>query len=114
MGDPACAARAQGGAQLTSRTSLRSIVLAQTGQDVNRCCSCALCEEITDEAGDVSLSMLMQWILANDDRALTNATVWSDEVLGEADHACANQLDVPAVLLALRHEANRRGLYRGA
>ena len=90
--------------------SLRTIVLAETGEDVNRCCSCALCEEITDQGGDVSLSMLMQWILTNDERALTNATVWSDEVLRQADHACANQLDIPAVLLALRSEARRRGL----
>jgi hypothetical protein len=99
---------------LTSRTSLRSIVLAQTGQDVNGCCSCALCEEITDEAGDVSLTMLMQWILANDERALTDATVWSDEVLRKADQVCANQIDIPAVLLALRHESNRRGLHGGS
>ena len=91
--------------------SLRTIVLAQTGEDVNDCCSCALCEEITDEAGDVSLAMLIQWILANDERALTSATVWSDEVLRKADHVCANQLNIPAVLLALRDEANRRGLH---
>ncbi|HTP09307.1 MAG TPA: hypothetical protein VMP08_13720 [Anaerolineae bacterium] len=91
--------------------SLRTIVLAQTGEDVSRCGSCALCEEITDDAGDVTLSMLMQWILANDERALTNATIWSDEVLRKADHACANQLDIPAVLLALRDEAKRRGLH---
>jgi hypothetical protein len=110
MGDPACTARAQGGAQLTSRTSLRALVLAQTGQDVNRCCSCALCEEITDEASDISLAMLMQWILANDERALTNATVWSDEVWRKADRACTNQLDISAVLRTLRAEAHRRGL----
>ena len=95
---------------MTRAASLRSIVLAQTGEDVNLCGSCALCEEITDEAGDVSLAMLMQWIMVNDERALTNATVWSDEVLRKADHACANQLDIPAVLLALRSEASRRGL----
>jgi hypothetical protein len=113
------AANAQGGgvmalAQRTPTmiraTSLRSIVLMQTRQDVSRCCSCALCEEIAASAGDVSLSMVMQWILANDERALTNATVWSDEVLREADHACANQLNIPAVLWALREEARRRGL----
>ena len=90
--------------------SLRSIVLSQTGQDVDDCCSCALCEEITEDNGDVSLSMLMQWILANDDRALTSATVWSDEVLRRADHVCASQLDIPAVLRTLRAEAHRRGL----
>jgi hypothetical protein len=89
--------------------SLRSIALARTGQDVSRCCGCALCEDITDSSGGVSLSMLMQWILANDARALANETVWSDEILRLADHACANQLDIPAVLRALRDEARRRG-----
>lgn len=99
---------------VTRRTgSLRTIVLAQTGEDVSRCCGCALCEEITAEAGDVSLAMLMQWVLANDERALTNATAWSDEVLHQADHACANHLDIPAVLRALRAEAHRRGLHEG-
>ncbi len=93
-----------------SAASLRSVVLAQTGQDVSQCCACALCEEITDSNGDVSLAMLIQWILANDERALTNATVWSDEVVRLADHVCANQLDIPAVLQALRNEARRRGL----
>ncbi len=90
--------------------SLRMMVLAQTGEDVNRCCSCALCEEITDGVGDVSLTMLMQWILVNDDRALTCRTVWSDDVLQRADQVCANQLDIPAVLQALRSEAKRRRL----
>ncbi len=95
---------------MTTGISLRAIVLAQTGEDVNRCASCGLCEEITDEFGDASLAIVMQWILVNDERALTNDTVWSDEVLRRADHACANQLAVPAVLLALRSEAHRRGL----
>ncbi len=90
--------------------SLRSIVFVQTGQDVSRCSSCALCEEISDRDDDVSMSMLIQWILANDERALTDAIVWSDEVLRRADHVCANQLDLPAILLALRDEARRRGL----
>ena len=97
-------------AVMTRAASLRSIVLAQTGQDVSRCCSCAWCEDVTDSSGDVSLSLVMQWILVNDVRALTDAAVWSDEVLRQADHACANQLDIPAVLQALRHEARRRGL----
>ncbi len=100
-------------AMKTRAASLSSIVLSQTGQDVNRCCSCALCEEITEGAGDVSLSMVMQWILVNDERVLTCHTVWSDEVLREAAHICANQLDIPMVLRALREEAQRRGLRKG-
>jgi len=119
MGDAAGIAGAQGGgvtvlaqhsAMTTRAASLRSLVLAQTGQDVNRCCSCAWCDQVTDSSGDVSLSLVMQWILVNDARALTDAAVWSDEVLRQADHACANQLDIPAVLQALRSEARRRGL----
>jgi hypothetical protein len=102
-----------GMARIPRTASLRLIVLAQTGEDVNRCCSCALCEVIADEAGDVSLSTLMQWILANDDRALTCRTVWSDVVLRQADQVCTNQLDIPAVLRALRTEAHRRGLAEG-
>ena len=101
---------AQHSALMARAASLRSIVLAQTGQDVSRCCSCAWCEQVTDSSGDVSLSLLMQRILANDERALTDAAVWSDEVLRQVDHACANQLDIPAVLQALRREARRRGL----
>lgn len=93
-----------------SAASLRSIVLSQTGQDVGQCCSCALCEDITDSGGDVSLSLLMQWIRVNDDRALTCRTTWAAAVLSQADQACANQIDIPAVLLALRAEAHRRGL----
>jgi len=97
-------------AQMIQSTSLRTMVLTQTHEDVSRCLGCAFCEEITDEAGDVSLAMLIQWILVNDERALTCRTVWSDDVLRQADHLCANQLDIPAVLHALRCEARRRGL----
>jgi len=49
-------------AQIIQSTSLRTIVLTQAGDDVSRCLGCALCEEITDEVGDVSLAMLIQWI----------------------------------------------------
>ena len=87
------------------------MIISRTGQDVSLCSSCVLCEDVTAEAGDVSLSMLIQWILANDARALTNATVWSDDVLQQADCACASQLNLPAVLLTLRDEARRRGLH---
>ncbi len=100
---------AQPAAALTQSASLRAIVLAQTGQDVSRCCRCALCDNLIDCRG-VDLATVMQWILVNDERALTNATVWSDDVLRRADHACANQLDIPAVLRALRGEARRRGI----
>ena len=95
---------------VTYSASLRSIVLLHSGQDVSDCSSCALCDELTAEDGDVSVSMLLQWILANDERALSCATTWSDEVRARAAHVCANQLDIPAVLWALREEARRRGL----
>ena len=69
-----------------------------------------LCETITDDTDDASLALVVQWVLAGDERALTNRTVWSDRVLQQADHACASQLDMPAVLLALREVARQYGL----
>ena len=69
-----------------------------------------LCESITGDTDDVSLALVMQWILAGDERALTNQTVWSERVLQQADHACASQLDMPAVLLAIREVARQRSL----
>jgi len=54
--------------------------------------------------------MLLQMVIMNDDEVLTSRTVWSDHVFESARHACANGLDMQAVLQALRDEARRRGL----
>lgn len=95
---------------MANHPSLRTMVLAATGQDVRQCCNCALCADIVSDDQDVPLEMLVQWVIVSDERALTCRTLWSDESLKQARRACANNLDIQAVILALRGEAWRRGI----
>jgi heterodisulfide reductase subunit C len=90
--------------------SLRKIVLAKTGQDVQRCRGCQLCNEQYSHEQDIPLDSLIQLIIMNDEEVLTSRTLWSEEVLGAAGDACARELDLVKILLALREEAVRRGL----
>lgn len=87
--------------------SLRALVLAETGQDVRRCSHCDFCNVLTQ---DISLQMLVQLVILNDEEVLTTRTLWSEEVLQSARHACSSNLNMEAVLLALRAEAKRRGV----
>ena len=95
---------------MTNHPSLRTMVLATTSQDVRRCCNCTLCAAIVSDDQDISLEMLVQWVIVNDERALTCRTLWSDQLLKQTKCACANSLDIQAVVLALRGEAWRRGI----
>ena len=89
--------------------ALRTTVLAATGQDVRRCSHCDFCSAtITDDA-DLSVQMLIQLVVLNDEEVLTSRTLWSDAVLESAGHTCTSGIDIGAVLLALREEARRRG-----
>lgn len=90
--------------------SLRQIILAATGQDVRQCRQCAYCETRLEDEQDLTLQTLVQLVALNDDEVLTSRTLWSDKVLDQARHLCASSLDLEAVLLALRAEAQRRGL----
>ena len=90
--------------------SLRSVVLTATGQDVRKCWHCSACSEIADDSLDVSLEMLLQMIVMNDEEVLTTRALWSPTVLERAEHQCPNSLNLSAVLLALRTEAERRGV----
>jgi len=88
---------------------LRTVVLMATGQDLRRCSHCSFCSAMLGGDMDLTLEMLLQLVLLNDDEILTSRTLWSDHVLERARHACANGLEMPAVLLALRDEARRTG-----
>ncbi len=90
--------------------TLRSMVLAETGQDVRRCARCAYCAQAARPADDLTLEMVLQLVLMDDEEVLTSRTVWSELALEAARHNCVSTLDVPAILLALRAEAARRGL----
>ena len=93
------------------RRPLRVVVLEKTGQDARRCSHCALCETALNEAMDITLETLLQLVILNDEEVLTSRTLWSERALEAARHACANSLNMEAVILALRDEARARGVY---
>jgi len=91
--------------------TLRAIVLAATGYDVRRCGRCSFCvRQARGDEEDLSLEMLMQMILENDEEVLTSKTLWSDRVLKSARTMCISTMDVAAIILALREEARQRGV----
>jgi heterodisulfide reductase subunit C len=89
---------------------LRLAVLNATGQDVRRCAHCSFCADLAGPDDDLTLEMVLQLVVMNDEEVLTSQTVWSAEALETARRHCVSSLDVAAVLLALRAEAQRRGL----
>jgi heterodisulfide reductase subunit C len=90
--------------------SLRSVVLADTGQDLRRCLGCLDCDAIPAKDTDISLGSLIQMALLNDEEILTSRTLWSETVLESAHSVCAKNLDLAQIILALRCEALKRGL----
>ena len=92
--------------------SLRKLVLSKTGQDIQRCRGCQLCNGELSLDQDIPLDSLIQLVIMNDEEVLTTRTVWSDKVLRKAHDACARELDLEKILLVLRDEAIRRGLVK--
>jgi heterodisulfide reductase subunit C len=90
--------------------SLRQVVRNATGYDVRRCGHCSYCVHFVTPADDVSLEVMMQLVMQNDEEVLTSRTLWSDEALSRARMMCVSTMDVAAIMLALRAEARRRGL----
>ena len=90
--------------------SLRAVVLTTAGQDLRKCSHCSTCSGRLTPDMDLTIEGLVQLVLLNDEEALTSRTLWSDQVLEAADHACASGLNLPQMMLALRAEAARRGL----
>ncbi|MBI5349173.1 MAG: hypothetical protein HZC38_21650 [Chloroflexi bacterium] len=90
--------------------SLRTILLETAGQDVRRCAHCAFCDSNLAAEMDVTFATLIQMVIMDDEEVLTTRSLWSDEALKSAPHLCANQLNLEAVMLALRDEAKRRGV----
>jgi len=89
--------------------SLRSIVLAETGQDLRRCQACLDCDDIPASDVDIPLGSLIQLALMNDEEVLTSRTLWSESVLECAHSACVKHLDLEQIIQALRREALKRG-----
>jgi hypothetical protein len=61
---------------------------------------------------DVSLEVMLQLVIQNDEEVLTSKTLWSDEALKRARMMCESTLDAAAIMLALREEARQRGLFK--
>ena len=89
--------------------SLRNIVRDATGYDVRRCGRCSYCVHFVTPEDDVSLEVMLQLVMQNDEEVLTSKTLWSDEALKRARRMCVSTMDVAAIMLALREEARRRG-----
>jgi heterodisulfide reductase subunit C len=89
---------------------LRQIVREATGYDVRRCGRCSYCVHFVTPDDDVSLEVMMQLVMQDDEEVLTSRTLWSDEALKRARRMCVSTMDVAAIMLALRAEAKRRGL----
>ena len=92
--------------------SLRLVVLAATGQDVRHCCTCGLCSTSIDAADAGDLEQWVQWLIANDERALRFIPAYADAVLREAQRVCTNRFDFVGAIAALQAEAVRRGLLK--
>ena len=90
--------------------ALREIVRETTGYDVRRCGRCSYCVHFVTPDDDLSLEVMMQLIMQNDEEVLGSKTLWSDEALKRARQMCVSTMDVAAIMLALREEARRRGL----
>ena len=90
--------------------SLRAFVREATGYDVRRCGRCSYCVHFVTPDDDLSLEAMMQLIMQNDDEVLTSKALWSDEALKRARKMCVSTMDVAAIMLVLREEAQRRGL----
>jgi heterodisulfide reductase subunit C len=90
--------------------SLRQIVREATGYDVRRCGRCSYCVHFVTPDDDVSLEMMMQLVMQDDEEVLTSKTLWSDAALKRARQMCVSTMDVQKIMLALREEARHRGL----
>ena len=94
----------------SAKATLRNLVREATGYDVRRCGRCSYCVHFVTPEDDLSLEVMMQLVLQNDEEVLTSKTLWSDEALQRARQMCISTMDVPAIMLALREEARRTGL----
>ncbi len=96
--------------EANDRRSLRQIVRAATGYDVRRCGRCSYCVHFVTPEDDLSLEMMMQLVMQDDEEVLTSKTLWSEVALRRAKAMCVSTMDVQKIMLVLREEAKQRGL----
>lgn len=92
----------------SGRGPLTHIILAQTGEDVRNCINCELCDQ-SIQGIDLAFNDLMQAAARDDSGILEKSALWNCNSLLESDLTCLGGIDIPKVVLALRHEAKIRG-----
>lgn len=95
---------------LPTRGPLRHIILAATGQDIRACAHCGACDQQLTPEMDLTLGELFQAAAQNDPIALKSRTLWACDPVALQRHRCQGKIDLPAVIMAMRQEANLRGL----
>jgi len=90
--------------------TLKRLVKETSRQDISRCQACLDCEVSCPEDIDIPIGSMVQMVMFDDEEVLTCRTLWSDCVLSKARLACSRGIDIHAVMLALRSEAQRRGI----
>ncbi|MEW6567849.1 MAG: hypothetical protein AB1449_06715 [Chloroflexota bacterium] len=92
------------------RGPLSKVILAATGEDIHRCARCSACDTLLAPGMDLSFGELLQAADRDDPNSLTSQTLWScDDMLG-GPFKCQQGINLEVVILALRHEAELRGL----
>lgn len=93
---------------LPSRGPLTNIILARLGEDVRNCINCELCDQ-SFQGINLTFNELMQAAARDDLSILERSTHWKYDSLLESELTCLGEIDIPKVVLALRHEAQIRG-----
>jgi len=91
------------------RGPLRSVILAETGQDVRLCANCTNCDGLTVPGMDLTLGEIIRAAARNDPQALTCATLSACEDLLLRPIPCTAGLDLTSIIIALQREAELRG-----
>jgi heterodisulfide reductase subunit C len=93
-----------------ARGPLAFVVLAATGEDIRGCINCSSCDDITTQSMDLTIGELMRLAARDDPQALSSRTLWAGDDLLFSRLECQAGIDLPAVILTLRREAELRGL----
>jgi heterodisulfide reductase subunit C len=96
---------------MTDRGTLRSVILAETGQDIRKCAACQRCyvNDSLQAQFDLPLTEIVTAARRNDEAALLNRTIWVVAKAQPETVRCSKGLDLVAVAGVLCEEARLRG-----
>ena len=96
---------------MPDRGTLRSVILAETGQDIRKCTACQRCyvNDSLQTQFDLPLTEIVTAARRNDEAALLNRTIWVVAKAQPETVRCSKGLDLVAVAGVLCKEARLRG-----